>query len=74
MKMQNKLILSSIMIPILTMINGIKTYAATTIGTQEVETATQNIINAVVELSMPIRNSFYVYKYRNYCYQANCKF
>ena len=57
-----------------TIINGIKTYAATTIGTQEVETATQNIINAVVELSMPIRNSFYVYKYRNYCYQTNCKF
>ena len=30
------------------------TYAATTIGTQEVETATQNIKNAVIKLAMPI--------------------
>ena len=31
-----------------------RTYAATTIGTQEVETATQNIKDAVIKLAMPV--------------------
>lgn len=32
----------------------LKTYASSTIGTQEVETATQNIKNAVIQLAMPV--------------------
>ena len=33
---------------------------ATTIGTQEVETATQNVKNAVIKLAMPVRFCFNV--------------
>lgn len=35
-------------------LSNLKTYASSTIGTQEVETATQNIKNAVIELAMPV--------------------
>ena len=43
-----------------------KIYAATTIGTQEVETATQNIKDAVIKLAMPVRFSSHVCEYSNY--------
>ncbi len=45
-----KLKLSSIAIPFMVMLLNVKTYAASTIGTQEVETATQNIRDAVYSL------------------------
>ena len=49
-----KIKLSTIMTSFMVMLINAKTYAATTIGTQEVETATQNIKNAVIKLAMPI--------------------
>ena len=49
-----KLKLSSIAIPFMVMLLNVKTYAASTIGTQEVETATQNIRDAVIKLAMPV--------------------
>lgn len=51
----NKLKLTSLVIPASVMLMNIKTYAATTIGTQEVETATQNVKDAVIKLAMPVR-------------------
>lgn len=41
------------------MLMNLRTYAAT-IGTQEVETATQNVKDAVVKLAMPVRFCSYV--------------
>lgn len=52
--LKKKLILSTITVPLMVMLLNIKTYAATTIGTQEVETATQNIRDAVIKLAMPV--------------------
>ena len=49
-----KLKISSIAIPFMVMLLNVKTYAASTIGTQEVETATQNIRDAVIKLAMPV--------------------
>ena len=51
----------------MTFINMQRTLAAT-IGTQEVETATQNIKDAVIKLAMPIRYSSYVCKHCDYSY------
>lgn len=54
MKKNNKKIkLATIVTPIWIMLMNARTYA-TTIGTQEVETATQNIKDAVVKLAMPV--------------------
>lgn len=36
------------------MLMNLRCYAATTIGTQEVETATQNVKDAVIKLAMPV--------------------
>ena len=47
--------LTSLVTPASVMLMNIKTYAATTIGTQEVETATQNVKDAVIKLAMPVR-------------------
>lgn len=52
--LKKKLTLSTITVPLMIMLLNIKTYAATTIGTQEVETATQNIRDAVIKLAMPV--------------------
>lgn len=52
--LKEKLILSTITVPLMVMLLNIKTYAAITIGTQEVETATQNIRDAVIKLAMPV--------------------
>lgn len=65
-------ILPTIMTSIFMTLINTKSVLATTIGTQEVETATQNIKDAVVKLAMPIRNGSYVCKYCNHCYQINC--
>lgn len=54
-KIKDKLKLTSLVTIASVMFLNLKTYAASTIGTQEVETATQNIKNAVVKLAMPIR-------------------
>lgn len=51
----NKLKLTSLATTASVMLMNIKTYAATTIGTQEVETATQNVKDAVIKLAMPVR-------------------
>lgn len=51
--------MSLVTIALIVLIN-ISTYAESTIGTQEVETATQNIKDAVIELAMPVRFSSYV--------------
>ena len=51
--LKNKLKISSIMTPFILAYAKVNSYA-TTIGTQEVETATQNIKDAVVKLAMPI--------------------
>ena len=64
---KNKLKISSIMSALILSVINVKTYAATTIGTQEVETATQNIRDAVIKLSMPIRKCINVCKHCNYC-------
>lgn len=53
-ELRKKLKLSTITVPLMVMMLNIKTYAATTIGTQEVETATQNIRDAVIKLAMPV--------------------
>ena len=42
------------------MLMNLRSYAATTIGTQEVETATQNVKDAVIKLAMPVRFCSYV--------------
>ena len=47
--------LTSLVTPASVMLMNIKTYAATTIGTKEVETATQNVKDAVIKLEMPVR-------------------
>lgn len=52
-KFKKKIIKSSIIAPFLVMATKANVFAAT-IGTQEVETATQNIKNAVIKLAMPI--------------------
>ena len=52
--LKKKLTLSTITVPLMVMLLNIKTYAATTIGTQEVETATQNIRDAVIKLAMSV--------------------
>lgn len=51
----NKLKLTSLATTVSVMLMNIKTYAVTTIGTQEVETATQNVKDAVIKLAMPVR-------------------
>ena len=51
----NKLKLTSLVTTASVMLMNLKTYAATTIGTQEVETATQNVKDAVIKLAMPVR-------------------
>lgn len=53
-ELKKKLKLSTITVPLMVMMLNIKTYAASTIGTQEVETATQNIRDAVIKLAMPV--------------------
>ena len=53
-ELRKKLKLSTITVPLMVMMLNIKTYAASTIGTQEVETATQNIRDAVIKLAMPV--------------------
>ena len=72
LNLKNKLKISSIMTPFILAYAKVNSYA-TTIGTQEVETATQNIKDAVVKLAMPIRKCTYVCKYCNYCNKTNCK-
>lgn len=52
-KLKNKIRKSSIIAPLLLIATNAKVFAAT-IGTQEVETATQNIKDAIVKLAMPI--------------------
>lgn len=52
-KFKKKITKSSIIAPFLVMATKASVFAAT-IGTQEVETATQNIKNAVIKLAMPI--------------------
>lgn len=46
--------LTTLTAPLMVMLCNLNTYAASTIGTQEVETATQNIRDAVIKLAMPI--------------------
>lgn len=53
LNLKNKLKISSIMTPFILAYAKVNSYA-TTIGTEEVETATQNIKDAVVKLAMPI--------------------
>ena len=52
-KFKKKITKSSIIAPFLLLTTKANVFAAT-IGTQEVETATQNIKNAVIKLAMPI--------------------
>lgn len=52
-KFKKKITKSSIIAPFLLLVTKANVFAAT-IGTQEVETATQNIKNAVIKLAMPI--------------------
>ena len=52
-KINLKTKLTTIATPLLVMLLNARTYA-TTIGTQEVETATQNIKDAVIKIAMPI--------------------
>lgn len=49
-----RLTLSSIITTASIMLINLRSYAATTIGTQEVETATQNVKDAVIKLAMPV--------------------
>lgn len=65
--LKNKLKLSTLTVPLMVMLMNIKTYAASTIGTQEVETATQNIRDAVIKLAMPVRKCTNVCKHCYYC-------
>lgn len=46
---------------------------ATTIGAAEVETATQNIRDAVIKLAMPVRFCTHVCKYSYYSNKTDCK-
>lgn len=57
---KNKISLATLTTPILIGLMRLKVYAAATIGTQEVETATDNIKNAVIKVAMPIRKCSYV--------------
>lgn len=50
---KNKLKLATITTPLLVMLSNARSYA-TSIGTQEVKTATDNIKQAVIELAMPV--------------------
>ena len=50
----NKLTKSTAITSLIAYLLNIKSHASSTIGTQEVETATNNIKNAVVKLAMPI--------------------
>lgn len=68
-----KLQKTSVISYFLIMLMNVKTYAASTIGTQEVETATQNIKDAVIKLAMPIRKCINVCKHCNNCNQINSK-
>ena len=54
-----KIKLTSLITGISIMLMNIRCYA-TTIGLQEVETATQNVKNAVIKLAMPVRFCFNV--------------
>ncbi len=54
-----KLSLTSLVTSASVMLINLRTYA-TTIGTQEVETATQNVKDAVIKLAMPVRICFNV--------------
>lgn len=51
------LLTSSIMLNLMK----IRVYAESTISTQEVESATANIKDAVIKLAIPIRNCFSIY-------------
>lgn len=53
-KLRLATITTSIATSLWVMLLNARTYATTTIGTQEVETATQNIKNAVIKLAMPV--------------------
>ncbi len=66
-KIKEKLKLTSITLPITMALTNLKTYATSTIGTQEVEMATDNIKQAVIKLAMPIRKCVNVCKYCYYC-------
>lgn len=61
-KLRNKLRkmkITMMLATVITMFMSLKTYA-TTIGTQEVEIATQNVKDAVIKLAMPVRLCFNV--------------
>ena len=58
-KIKSKITLATLTTPALISLMKIKTYAAATIGTQEVETATDNIKNAVIKVA-PVRKCAYV--------------
>lgn len=53
-KLKKKLKLATLTAPLMVMLCNLNVYAASTIGTQEVETATQNIRDAVIKLAMPV--------------------
>lgn len=53
-KLKRKLKIASITTPLMLMLCNLNVYASGTIGTQEVETATQNIRDAVIKLAMPV--------------------
>ena len=59
-KLKKKLKIASITTPLMLMLCNLNVYASGTIGTQEVETATQNIRDAVIKLAMPVRKCTYV--------------
>lgn len=62
-KIKSKITLATLTTPALISLMKIKTYVAATIGTHEVETATDNIKNAVIKVAMPVRKCAYVCKY-----------
>lgn len=68
----NKLKLTSLVTTASVMLMNLRTYAATTIGTQEVEIATQNVKDAVIKLAMPVRFCSYVCEYCNNSNKINC--
>ena len=70
-KLKKKIAKSSIIAPFLVMATKANVFA-TTIGTQEVETATQNVKDAVIKLAMPVRFCSYVCEYCNNSNKINC--
>ena len=53
-KLKKKLKIASIATPLMLMLCKLNVYASGTIGTEEVETATRNIRDAVIKLAMPV--------------------